>query len=178
MSDASAESEPLARSQLQVSDFISVEQRLETLGCTFPAGIAVLPRNFEDASDRAALQMPSEASTVRTLLRNEGLPVGTILPSGEKAKYISLNSFGWIGPTLFVSAGLMSTDPSAFQIALGVLTNYISDLLKGTTKSKTVKLDVVVERKGDRLCKRVSYEGPIEGLATLVEAVNRVADES
>lgn len=163
---------------LAVSDYLTVRDRLADLGCVFPDGFAVLPRNFEEAADRESFRLPSEASTVRSLLRNEGLPVSSILPDAEKPQYISLNSFGWLGPTLFVSAGLLSNNATAIQVALGVLTNYVSDFLKSSGKPATIKLDIVVERKADRLCKKISYEGPIEGLQTLAEAVKRVADEA
>ena len=42
---------------------------------------------------------------------------------------------------------------------------------------KKVKLGIVVERKADRECKKISYEGDVAGLATLPEIIQSVGDE-
>lgn len=162
---------------ISISDFPSVRERAEALSCAFPDGLALLPSNFLAAEVRSDLKESSEAATLRKLFRTAGLEITPLLPIGEKSA-ISLNrSAGWIGPAIFISAGLLSTNATAVSVALGVLTNYLSDFMKGSLRSKGVELDVIVERHGDRVCKRISYNGPIEGLAQLADAVVRVANE-
>lgn len=160
-----------------VSDYPSVQQRLEALGCPFPSGVAVLPANFETITDRSEMKEVAEAPTIRKLLRSGGLPVSTLLPQGETSRFVLNRSAGWTGPAIFISAGLLSGNATAVSLAMGVLTNYLSDFLKGAQRQKGVSLDVIVERKGDRVCKKISYQGPVEGLATLAHAVARIADE-
>lgn len=164
-------------SHFSISDYPSVQERLTTLGCDFPQGFAVLPANFAVAAQRSDLKELAEAPTVRKLLRSSGLPVSSILADGERAPLILNRSAGWTGPALFIAAGLLSSNATAVSLALGVLTNYLSDFLKGSLREKGVSIDIIVERKGDRVCKRISYQGPIEGLQTLAQAVARIADE-
>ena len=47
----------------------------------------------------------------------------------------------------------------------------------GGVKVEQVKLDVVVERKGDHVCKRISFEGDVNGLKDLPPIIKRIADE-
>ncbi len=162
---------------IAVSDYPSVQQRLETLGCVFPQGVTVLPINFDAVTDRSEFKELAEAPTIRKLLRGGGLPVSGVLAEGEKPQLILNRSAGWTGPALFISAGLLSSNATVVSLALGVLTNYLSDFLKGSQRDKGVSLDVIVERKGDRVCKKISYQGPIEGLEALAHAVARIADE-
>ena len=164
-------------SGISVSDYPSVQKRLESLGCAFPQGVAILPANFTVATDRSAFKELAEAPTIRKLLRSGGLPVSGLLPDGETSPLILNRSAGWAGPALFISAGLLSTNAAAVNMALGVLTNYLSDFLKGSLREKGVALDIIVERRGDRVCKKISYQGPIEGLEALANAVARIADE-
>uniref|UniRef100_B0T6I4 Uncharacterized protein n=1 Tax=Caulobacter sp. (strain K31) TaxID=366602 RepID=B0T6I4_CAUSK len=164
-------------SGISVSDYPSVQARLASLGCGFPQGVAILPANFAVATDRSQFKELAEAPTIRKLLRSAGLPVSGLLPDGKTSPLILNRSAGWAGPALFISAGLLSANATAVSVALGILTNYLSDFLKGSLREKGVELDIIVERRGDRVCKKISYQGPIEGLEALARAVARIADE-
>lgn len=159
------------------SDYASVDERISALGCVFPDGLAMLPNNFEWAAARTEFRMPDAGSTIRTVLRNGGLPTGSLLPPGERAPTINNNSSEWIGPTIFVSASLASQDPNAVSVALGLITNYLTDFFKGRPEPKSAKLAFVIERKRDRVCKKLDYEGPVEGLAALAEIARQMSDD-
>jgi hypothetical protein len=78
-------------------------------------------------------------------------------------------SFEWFGPTLFVSAGLLSQDPNVLSVTLGVITNYLYDLFKGNKEDRT-SLDVILEQ-ADGSCKQIHYRGPADGLSEIAEIV-------
>jgi hypothetical protein len=40
-----------------------------------------------------------------------------------------------------------------------------------------VKLTIVVEKRKDRTCKKINYEGGVDGLAKLPEIIRQVFDE-
>jgi hypothetical protein len=160
-----------------VTEYVRVDQRLADLGCLFPASIAVLPQNFDTVSSRTEFLFRSEAATVRALFRNSNIPLGNILPAAERAPYIHNNSFEWLAPTIFVSAAALSEHPLAVSVALNVIGNYLTDFFRGIAGRKTVKFDIVVERKKDRVCRRINYEGDVDGLSSLADIIKRAADE-
>jgi hypothetical protein len=71
----------------------------------------------------------------------------------------------------------MTENQAAVSVALNVLSGYILDFLKGMPGTKTVKLDIVVEKSGNRSCKKISYEGDVIGLNTLPDIIRQVSDE-
>jgi len=165
------------RMATHITDYISVQQRAVDLGCMVPQGIALLPVNFDSATARTDFLQLSEAATVRTLFRNNSLPIEELLPASERAPYIQNNAFEWVAPTLFISSALLTQNQVAAEVALHVLASYIKDFFKGMTGTKTVKLDIVVEKKGDRSCKKISYEGDVAGIDTLSDVIRQIADE-
>jgi hypothetical protein len=162
---------------VQVSDYLSVTDRAAALGCEVASGFMLLPKNFEEAEDRTELIQRSEAATVKTLLRNEGLPFGELLPVNERSRVLVTKSADWIGPLIFIPAALATTDPAAVSVALNVLSSYLVDFFKGMPGSKRARLEFVVERKGDRVCKKLTYEGPPEGIRDLGDTLQGMADE-
>jgi hypothetical protein len=103
------------------------------------------------------------------------LPLEDFLPSGERPRFVHNKSHDWAA-FIFVSAALLANDPSAVTVALGIISNYLTDIFKGTPDKK-IKLDVAVERRGDHICKKLTYEGDAAGLAQIADTVLRIADE-
>ena len=160
-----------------ITEYLNVGQKIADLGCQFPTGLALLPANFESAMSSADFRQVSKAATVKTLFRNAGLPHGDITDKGQRPPYIHNNSFEWVAPTVFVSAALFSENPNYVSIALSVIANYATDFFKGMTGTKTVKLEIVVEQTKARTCKKLSYEGDVDGLQALPEIIRGLSDE-
>ena len=159
-----------------VTDHSNVRERLRKLGCREPHGCVILPWNFEDADSIDEFIQVAEAATVKTLLRSANLPYGDVVDRDKRPPYLEMRSYDWIGPILFVPAALMLENPSFVSVALGVIANYITDIFKGISGPKNAKLTIVVE-KSDGSCKRISYEGPAEGLASLADTVEAMKDD-
>lgn len=163
---------------ITVTDYNNVRDRATELGCLVPQHVAILPTNFVSAGTRGEFLHLSEAATVRSLFRSNSVPMDELLPAPERAGYIQNNSFDWIAPTLFISSCLMTENPAAVNVALNVLAAYIVDFFKGSPKNdRQVKLEIVVEKKGDRSCKRITYEGSPAGLSDLPPIIRRLSDE-
>ncbi len=140
-----------------------------------PAGIAMMPRNFETAEARDGLLVDGEATTIKTILRNEGLAVSDFMPDGERYAFIHNKSHDWHA-ALFIAASLWSNDPTAVSVALGVVSNYLTDTFRGLP-SRKIRLCVVVEKTPERTYKQITYEGPVAGIGELNDAIKRVCDE-
>jgi hypothetical protein len=160
---------------ITIDEYISVVDQAAKLGCPVPSSIAVLPENFETAASYAEFKFISEAATVKKVFRRSNFPIDDLLPTGERAAFIHNKHFEWAA-LLFISSALISSDPNAVSVALGIISNYATDFFKGLP-SKNIKLDIVVEKKKDRTCKRISYEGNIEGLKSLSETIRSISND-
>ena len=160
---------------IEQEGFVDVAQRARDLGCRVPTGLAILPRNFESAAGKDELLHESEAPTVRILWRRAGLVEMPIEAEGERFPQISEESFEeWVGPTVFVSAALLSENPAILSVALGIISNYLTEWFRGIpTGRRKARLDVVVE-VGKRQYRRLHYEGPVEGLEDLAAIAREV----
>jgi hypothetical protein len=50
-----------------------------------------------------------------------------------------------------------------------VISNYLTDFFKGRIKNSKVKFDLVVEKDPSGMCRKIHYEGDVEGLAKIPE---------
>jgi hypothetical protein len=160
-----------------ITDYVRVEARAAELGCVYPTGMAILPENFDTAADYIDLRQQSEAGTVRTLFRTNGLSLVEVLPELKPVPYIQNNSSEWVGPTLFISYAFFSENPLVVSVALGILANYLTEFFKGLPGKNKITLNIVVEKTPERSCKKISYEGNAEGLESLPEIIRSIADE-
>jgi hypothetical protein len=160
--------------EMNVTDYVRVVDRASELGCTIPTGLAILPENFPLAPTRQHLLFGSEAATIRKLFRNNNFPVDDLLPANERAGSIHNKHFEW-APLLLISSALLSENPHAISVALGIISNYATEFFKGLPGHK-VKLNIVVEKK-NRDCKMLKYEGDVAGLKSLPEIIRRIGDE-
>ncbi|MBS0536991.1 MAG: hypothetical protein JSR72_23270 [Proteobacteria bacterium] len=161
-----------------ISDFPLVSDRIVSLGCSYPdSGIAILPINFENAASAEDLRQAANASTIKTLFRNSNVPHVDIFGADKRLPYVHNNAFEWVVPTLFLSASLLSENPNAVSVALGVIANYATDFFKGMSRQASVKLEVVVETTKSKHCKRISYEGPPEGLRDLADVIRESSND-
>jgi len=157
-----------------VSDYIDARQRIASLGCVSPSGIALLPDNLETAPDRTKLLMRAESATIKTLFRTSKVPLDEIMPVGERVSYVQNNSFEWVLPTIFISATLMAQSPDVVSVGMNVLSNYITDFLKGVSGKKVIKIDIIFEEKNGKTFKKIKYEGDDQGISAIVEIVKQI----
>ncbi|NWF33499.1 hypothetical protein HH110_10660 [Stenotrophomonas sp. SAM-B] len=155
---------------MEVIDIVSMTERIAALGGHPPAGLAILPENLATAATKSDLRQQVESDTVRTLLREHGIHFSEVFSDADQPPYLQQYSYEWFGPTLFVSASLLSQNPTALSVALGIITNYLYDLFKGATEGKA-SLKIVLERP-DGTCKQIMYQGPAEGMSEIASIVD------
>ena len=63
------------------------------------------------------------------------------------------------------------------SVALNVIADYITNFFRGISGERVVKLSIIVEKTDKKTCKRISYDGPVEGLNDLLELVRTIRDE-
>jgi hypothetical protein len=82
-----------------------------------------------------------------------------------------------IGPTVFIGALAVTQNPAFVQIALGVISNYVTDWFKGAVEGKKVRLSVVIEETNTRKCTRIECEGPPSGVESLVSLAKEIRSD-
>jgi len=158
---------------IQITEYIDVRERAVELGCNPPTGLALLPRNYDIAGSKDDLVYEGSTLEIRTLWRQARISETQIEKEGDRFPHIHERYAEWIGPVIFISASVLSQDPHAVSVALGVLSNYLTDFFKGVPiSSRKVKLSLVVEDVGGY--KRIDYEGNVEGLARLPEVIREI----
>jgi len=162
---------------LKVSDYIDVRKRAQDLGCNIPTSIAILPRNFEISSSKGELIHESTTPTVRVLWQQNGITETSLEQPEEKFPFAVEHAFEWIGPTVFISAMVLSQNPHLVTIALNIISNYLTEWFRGIPRdSRKTKLCIITETESG-LYKKIEYEGPPDGLKDLPEVIRETYNE-
>ena len=154
-----------------ITNYPNVRRRIQKLECIDPLGFSLLPINFESVDSAAEFRQVSETATVKTLLKSANLPYSDIVPPERRPPYIHDNALEWFGPTLFISANLISQNQDYVTMALDIIATYLTDLIRGFGSGGKVKLEIVVEQSKENACKKISYEGTPEGLREIAEII-------
>lgn len=155
-----------------ITDYPNVTEKVVDLGCVYPAsGITLLPLNFASATSTAELRHASLTSTIRKLLLQGGIPLDDIVDRGQRPPYIKNESSDLILPILYLSASFISDNPALVTVALNVISNYLYESLRHIGIGRTVRFEVVVEKKKNEVYKHITYEGSDHGLKELIDVI-------
>lgn len=151
----------------QVVDFVDVEARTESLGCSMLTGVSVLPLNFEHADSKGDLCYDSIHLDLRRRLRDSGIPGTSLEGSEDQAVLVLLRESAapeWIAPTIFVAAQAVLQDPALGAVLLGVVSNFLYDQLprvfrREPSASDEVEFSFVKYSAHDRIYKKATFKG-------------------
>jgi hypothetical protein len=162
---------------VNIKDYINVREKTKELECQEPSSLALLPSNFETAKTKDEFHYESTAQTIRKLWRNNSIIETPIVTSGENFVSVNKKSFEWVSPVIFFSAAWLSQNPHLINIALNVISNYLTDWFRGLPKNeKIAKLDIVIEKENGEY-KEIQYKGPPEGLKSLPKIIKETLNE-
>lgn len=153
----------------RITNFISVSDKLKSLGLAPTNGLTLIPDNFDIAVGVTDLRQQAEADTVRTLFRLNNLPLVELFNKAQQPPYIQNNGYEWFGPTLFLPVAFLSQNPHIISVALGLITNHLYDIFRGSGNG-SASLQIVCESK-DGTCTKISYSGTIDGLKEIPNIV-------
>lgn len=164
---------------LTITDYPDVKAIAERLDCNVPTGVALMPRNFDEAKSKAELIHEDTVKTLRTIMREQGITETRFERDGERFRYIQENAY-LEGIVFFVAATACTHDPNLLSVTLNMVSNYLTDTLKGAGRLLAVdqraKVDFIVETK--RGCKRLNYDGPVAGIKDLEGVIRAVQEDT
>lgn len=116
---------------------------------------------------------PKTTGTIIKLLKNNNIP---IIYGCDKNNicYADNRSIDWVSPIIVVTAGMLLQNPTLNSVIINLISNYLYDLFKGKTDTPTIKFNYIY--KDSKKCKKVKYEGNIEGLLEIPELIKKVQD--
>lgn len=159
---------------IEVVDCFNVHRRTRELGCRQPTQLALLPLNLEGATTRRELLHAAETGTIRKLWRASAIAETPLEQPEEKYCTRYTKSADLILPAIFVSASLLSANPTAVSIAINVISTYVCDVFKGLRPNKACELSVVLKRRPGESYTNVKYTGAPEGVTELIEFLKEV----
>lgn len=160
---------------IQVSDIPPVSEKLKGLGLALPEGLTIIPSNLAEAKSVEDLRQQVESDTVRTILRKHSIDLAEIFDDDNHPPYIQQYSLEWFGPTLLISASFIIQNPNTLSIVLGLITNYLYDIFKGS-KNGVASFNLIYQRS-DGSCKEIRYSGPPDGLNKIHEIIKTIETE-
>jgi hypothetical protein len=153
------------------SEYVHVADRAAELGCAMPDGLALMPDNFHVAQSRHDLVVRAEGVALRALFERSMVPLGSFFRPGERPVFGHDGDLDWEAG-LFVSA----RHGDAAATALVLISGHLEAFFLGRRRNH-VGLALVVERRRDGTCRKLTYRGDAAGLAALASRARQVADE-
>lgn len=161
---------------VKVLNYMNVQQRISYLGCTYPTGLTILPKNFMTARSRYELVYQQSTSEIRALWQRASVIETQIEGECDFFPEVGLKGGEWIAPTLFVGAFLISQNTTLVSIALNVISNYLTDIFKGSLNQKHMEIKIVVEKTKSKTYKCLEFKGTIQEFkdANLDEYIRKI----
>lgn len=115
---------------------------------------------------------PNTIDSVVKILEQNDVPVTTLESIDATTPLQDNRGLDWIVPTFVVSGLLLSQNPTLISVALGVITNYVTNLFKGLKDDPEVKLNIIQTAADGKKAQRVHYEGPASGLLSVEKVLS------
>jgi hypothetical protein len=106
----------------------------------------------------------STVDSVIKLLRQNEVPVDSLHPIDATTPLQDNRGLDWIAPAFLISGSLLTQNPTAVSIALGVIANYVTDIFKGSKSEPRVKFRIVQTSADGKKAQLIEYEGSVSGV--------------
>ncbi|HTL06642.1 MAG TPA: hypothetical protein VL307_00250, partial [Chitinophagaceae bacterium] len=135
---------------------VKILDKLEELGLALPSGLTFFPENLEVVTNKKDFIFTDSLLDVNKIFSKNNISIATL--GGDSDLYRSRKNADIYLPAIFFSLSLISENSSIISISLNVLSNYISDFLKGSFGKNRSHLDFYVEKEKGKV-KKISYNG-------------------
>src|SRR5215204_1971631 len=122
-----------------------IKNKLHELSLDLPTELAFLPENLESVSSKDQFIFTDSMVDLRKLFKQRG--IDAIPFGGDTELYRSRKNADIYLPAIFFSLSQISENPTVVSISLNVLSNYITDLLKGSFGRKMAQVEFYIETK-------------------------------
>lgn len=135
--------------------------------------LLIIPRNF--GIEGETYQYENSLLTISKIFSAKGIPYKIL--NDKPIEYVELRAADIFLPALFITYQIVTENKEIYEIALETIKEYLKTIYPFESKEKNVKFSLHVEKTEDKVVKILEYDGSIDGLSELKEAINRIADE-
>lgn len=136
-------------------------------------GLLFIPRNF--GTEGETYQYENSLLTIQKIFSVKGIPYKIL--DDKPIEYVELRAADIFLPALYITYQIVIDNKEIYEIALDTIKEYLKTIYPFDSKEKKVKFSLHVEKTEDKVVKILEYDGSIDGLSELKEAINRIADE-
>lgn len=145
-----------------------IESKLKELDLETPSPIVILPDDLEFANSKDDLNYSFAQIKAILYLKEQNVNAGLDIESEFSVQLSAESEIARIVLNILVT--------HADQIAMGVISAFLYDLVKGKLfgKEEIIKVEAFKESPNKNY---ISYEGPISGLKPTIEELNKLNEE-
>jgi len=137
-----------------------------------PFGLTFIPENFQDSNQISDFIFSEPITQINKIFKLNQVPVDIL---GGNLKYLkSRKNADIFLPAIYIGASLLSENSTVISIAFNVLSNYITDYLKGSFGQSKVAFEIYTETRGTKKIQKITYKGDAEGIKGLSDVIKQV----
>ena len=149
----------------KIVEYIETPNKLNLFNFDSNNSFYFIPENINEELESTKYIYPESTTDIRKMLKSENITIEYL--TSDKPLLRSRKSSDWFGPTLLITYSLLSQNSTLIGISLNLISSYLYDYFKGSTESKQVKFEIILESKKKKEFKKIKYEGSIEGIKEL-----------
>lgn len=151
---------------------INISGIFEKLAIKHPEEIAIVPENLTEVERVEQFVFPEMAGQINKIMKNNQLSVAIL--GGQLGALRSRKNADIFLPAIYFGASLLSENPTVVNVALNVISNYVTDFLKGTFGQSKVAFEIYIETKGSKKVQRINYKGSATGIKDLGDVIKKI----
>lgn len=144
------------------------QEEIEQLDLTPPNhDVTILPSNYLEQGNHA---YSSTALSLKKYAQKE-IDIDFIT---TPESLLEQRAGDWISPVLLLTSSAIANNPDIISLTITMLENYLKQYFEGKQKPQ-IKTSVIYEKTELKKTIKIDYEGSIEGLGEIREAIQEVA---
>ncbi|PKP46197.1 MAG: hypothetical protein CVT94_15510 [Bacteroidetes bacterium HGW-Bacteroidetes-11] len=152
-----------------ILEFDNFGKKIDELNCILPNSLTFLPENFDEVKSSNEFIYADSITDIKKIFRLKNIQ--TEFVNNSLPRYRAKRNADWFGPAFFISFSILTENDQLITLALNILSNYITDLFKGSFTAKKAKLEIIVEITKNKEFRKITYEGNPEGLKDLDKVI-------
>lgn len=148
---------------------IDIQKDIDRLNLSYPNGISFFPENLDSANSDKDFIFTEDFIELNKIFNQNNIDFSVL--GSDNELYRCRKSENIYLPAIFISISAILENPTLISISLNLISDYLYDLCKGSSKKKNVNIDFYIETKEKGKTKKISYKGDVEGFSKLEKII-------
>lgn len=152
--------------------YIDVRRKAGELDLAVPDAVWIIPSNFESMASVGEATYAADYDLVVKLFRGAGLPYSLLKSAEESYPKLIQQSDEFVAlPLLVFTKGVLEKFPKIMSQALDILLEYLRSKSGRDHRKDQPAVRLKIAKESADTCVSAEYEGPLEGIKDVIEAV-------